>query len=60
MGVIFMIKFLSLRSDMDLGYFSPDTAFEICSPVNVVIRLFRPRDDMGHVDVIRLICGLCS
>ena len=25
---------------MDLGYFWTDTAFEICRPVNVVIRLF--------------------
>ena len=34
---------------MDLGCFWTDTAFDTWRPVNVVIRLFRPRDDMGHV-----------
>ena len=35
---------------MDLDYFWTDMAFEICSPVNMVIQLFHPRDDMGHVE----------
>ena len=31
------------------GYFWTDTVFEMCNPVNVVIQLFCPRDDMSHV-----------
>ena len=34
---------------MDFGYFWTDTAFKICSPVNVVIWLYHPRYDMGHM-----------
>ena len=41
--------FFFLGSDMDFGYYRTDTAFEICSPANVVILLFQPWEDTGHV-----------
>ena len=31
------------------AYFWPDVTVEICSPVNVLIRFFRPRDNIGQV-----------
>ena len=34
---------------MDLGYYRTETAFELCSPANVVIWLFHPGDVTGHV-----------
>ena len=49
--------FFSLGSNVGLGYFWTDTAFEICTPVNMMIRLFHPRDERVVWGVIHMIWG---
>ena len=48
-GHIQQNKIISKLPKIDYQIHPMLNPLNICSPVNVVIRLFRPRDDMGHV-----------